>query len=67
MEFRDENAEGTQITCSDCGKEFLFTDGERDFYESKGYTIPKLCKPCRILKKKQIESNSGKTEKRIVG
>lgn len=33
--------------CKDCGKDFEITDGEREFYESKGLSLPKRCKECR--------------------
>ncbi|MCS7003167.1 MAG: zinc-ribbon domain-containing protein, partial [Dehalococcoidia bacterium] len=25
-----------QLTCRDCGQEFIFTAGEQDFYRAKG-------------------------------
>lgn len=62
----DDNQEGIMIVCAGCQTNFLFTDSERTFFESKGYTQPKRCKPCRELKKKQIEENSGKTQARII-
>lgn len=36
-----------RIVCSDCGEEFGFTFGEAEFYQSKGLTTPRRCKPCR--------------------
>jgi len=35
------------IKCLDCQKEFLFSEGERIFYETKHLSEPKRCKPCR--------------------
>jgi CxxC-x17-CxxC domain-containing protein len=47
MEFVDR-----QITCMDCGQPFLFTAGEQEFYERKGFREePKRCKPCRDARK----------------
>ena len=47
MEFVDR-----QITCIDCGQPFLFTAGEQEFYDRKGFREePKRCKPCRDLRK----------------
>lgn len=35
------------LTCSQCGKEFEFSESEIKFYKSKGFTYPKRCKDCR--------------------
>ncbi len=35
------------INCQDCGQEFVWTQGEQDFYEQKGLKSPKLCPICR--------------------
>lgn len=42
-----------KLTCVQCGKRFELTDGEIDFYRSKGLDLPKRCKDCR-------NKNSGK-------
>lgn len=26
------------LTCKDCGNEFIFTEGEQEFYAKKGFT-----------------------------
>ena len=42
------------LICKDCGNEFVFTEGEQEFYESKGFTNePQRCKSCRDMKKRQ--------------
>ncbi len=47
MEKKDKT-----IVCKDCGKEFVFTVGEQEFYEEKGFTNePSRCKECRANKK----------------
>lgn len=38
-------------TCSECGDEFSITQGEVEFYSSKGFDLPKKCKNCRGNKK----------------
>jgi CxxC-x17-CxxC domain-containing protein len=38
------------LTCSDCGQEFVFTAGEQQFYQERGYSAPRRCKPCRQAK-----------------
>jgi CxxC-x17-CxxC domain-containing protein len=36
------------LTCRDCGKEFVFTAGEQQFYASKGLQHePRRCGDCR--------------------
>ena len=49
--------------CIECGAEF-FTEGERDFYISKGLDNPKRCKTCRDKKKARYE-NKQKEEERL--
>ncbi|MBU3114502.1 zinc-ribbon domain-containing protein [Clostridium lacusfryxellense] len=42
------------LVCSDCGKEFVFTEGEQEFYKEKGFeNEPKRCPDCRRLRKQQ--------------
>jgi len=41
------------LTCKECGKEFVFTAGEQEFYAEKGFTNePQRCKDCRQARKK---------------
>lgn len=40
-----------QLTCSDCGQEFTFTSADQAFFQERGYSTPKRCKPCRMAKK----------------
>lgn len=39
------------LTCIQCQEPFTFTEGEQQFYESKGFQQPKRCLKCRRLKK----------------
>ena len=41
------------LTCRDCGQSFEFTQGEQDFYNSKGYSQPSRCASCRAARKAQ--------------
>jgi hypothetical protein len=43
---------GTRLTCRECGRQFVFTEGEREFYEQKGLMPPARCKECRSNKEK---------------
>ena len=45
------------LTCKDCGKEFIFTAGEQEFYDSRGFVNePQRCKECRVTRKNAIKS-----------
>jgi DNA-directed RNA polymerase subunit RPC12/RpoP len=47
------------ITCKDCGKEFVFTEGEQAFYKEKGFeNDPVRCPECRKARKAQ--KNTGR-------
>ena len=39
--------------CKQCGKEFVITQSEINFYKSKNLSIPKRCKECRQSNKAQ--------------
>ena len=42
------------IVCKDCGKEFIFTEGEQAFYKEKGFAnAPVRCSDCRRARKQQ--------------
>lgn len=44
--------EDKTIVCKDCGKEFLFSVAEQEFYKEKGFeNEPQRCKECRIARK----------------
>lgn len=47
------------LKCVDCGKEFVFTANEQEFYKEKGFTNePKRCKECRDAKKQKFNRNN---------
>jgi len=42
------------LVCKDCGAEFVFTEGEQQFYAEKGFTNePQRCPECRKARKAQ--------------
>lgn len=46
--------EDRTLVCQDCGKEFIFTEGEQAFYKEKGFeNEPKRCPDCRKARKAQ--------------
>ena len=45
--------EDEKLVCEDCGKEFVFTAGEQEFYAEKGLVNkPKRCPDCRLARRK---------------
>ena len=47
------------LTCKDCGAEFVFTEGEQQFYAEKGFTNePQRCPECRKARKAQRRNNN---------
>lgn len=40
-----------KIICKDCGKEFILTIGEQEWYKEKGFNDPVRCKECRQARK----------------
>ena len=43
----------TELTCRQCGRKFVFTKGEQEFYEQRGFDLPSRCSDCRRAKKRQ--------------
>ncbi len=53
MALSDKN-----LVCRDCGKEFVFTSGEQEFYSSRGLmNEPRRCPECRATARR--ERNKG--------
>ncbi len=54
--------EDKTLVCADCGKEFIFSAGEQEFYKQMGFTNePKRCKDCR--NKRKAERNAARAAK----
>jgi CxxC-x17-CxxC domain-containing protein len=48
------------LTCRDCGREFVFTAGEQQFYQSRGLlNEPGRCPDCRRARKSQPGGGGG--------
>ena len=44
--------EDRTLICQDCGEEFVFTVGEQEFNQEKGFdNEPKRCRECRTKRK----------------
>lgn len=55
MAFQDQ-----KLTCRDCGKEFVWTASEQEFYQQKGFqNAPVRCPACRALKKARMDGDRG--------
>ena len=53
--------EDKKIICKDCGKEFIFSVGEQEFFKEKGFeNDPVRCPECRKAKKAQRMKNNNK-------
>lgn len=53
--------ENKTLVCKECGKEFVFTAGEQEFYAEKGFqNEPQRCKACRDKRK-----NAGREPKEM--
>lgn len=52
------------IVCKDCGKEFILTIGEQNFYEEKGFAEPTRCKECRNKRKTEREQIQNHSEEK---
>ncbi|MEX1171651.1 MAG: CxxC-x17-CxxC domain-containing protein [Chloroflexota bacterium] len=52
--YNDKN-----LTCADCGQEFVFTASEQDFYAQRGFTEPRRCSSCRASRKAARNSEGG--------
>jgi CxxC-x17-CxxC domain-containing protein len=49
----------TTLTCRDCGRTFIFTSGEQDFYAARGYSEPSRCPDCRAARKAERGYSGG--------
>ena len=50
--------EDKTLVCKECGKEFVFTAGEQEFYAEKGFeNEPQRCKECRDARKMAAKAN----------
>ncbi len=46
------------LICKDCQQEFVFTEGEQQFYQEKGLqNEPQRCPECRKSRKRQRRFN----------
>ena len=57
--MQNQNIQDKTLTCRDCGNQFVWTAGEQQFYQDKGFTNPpSRCASCRQNKKAAMQGNS---------
>ena len=48
------------LVCADCGMEFVFTAGEQEFYQEKGFqNEPRRCPDCRRARRRSEGGRGG--------
>lgn len=51
------------LSCKDCGSEFVFSEGEQEFYKEKGFeNEPLRCPDCRRRRKQNRRQNQNRYE-----
>lgn len=50
------------LTCSDCGREFVFSADDQEFFESRGYLEPKRCRGCRANRRSERDGGAQRPE-----
>jgi CxxC-x17-CxxC domain-containing protein len=55
------NARDRVLECADCGSTFVFTAGEQEFYQERGFSDPKRCPNCRASRKSGRPSSGGRS------
>eukprot|EP01036_Dinobryon_divergens_P028949 gene28949-37976_t len=59
-EGNDSGLKDIFLNCKDCDQEFVFSVGEQEFYQSKGFdNQPVRCKPCKDEKKARMDGGGG--------
>lgn len=48
-----------ELICSDCGQSFTFSAEDQAYFNERGYSAPKRCKPCRQIKKNEESGGGG--------
>ena len=48
------------LSCRECGRDFVFTAGEQEFYASRGLlNQPGRCPDCRAVRRQRMSSGGG--------
>ncbi|MBQ4227065.1 MAG: zinc-ribbon domain containing protein [Clostridia bacterium] len=58
--------EDKTLTCRECGKEFVFTAGEQQFYAEKGFqNEPNRCPECRAARRRRNDNAAPRAERQM--
>nr|WP_092074337.1 zinc-ribbon domain containing protein [Dendrosporobacter quercicolus]NSL49241.1 zinc-ribbon domain containing protein [Dendrosporobacter quercicolus DSM 1736]SDM89106.1 CxxC-x17-CxxC domain-containing protein [Dendrosporobacter quercicolus] len=61
MAFQDKT-----LKCKDCGEDFVFTEGEQEFYAEKGFeNEPARCRSCRDSRKRSREGGESHPQREM--
>ena len=48
------------LVCVECGSEFIFTAGEQEFFQARGFgNEPKRCRSCRAVRRTEQRGGGG--------
>ena len=53
-DIANHDGEDIDIICRDCGRHFVFSIGEQQFYKSKNFPFPKRCKKCSKKRRRKF-------------
>ena len=59
LEYGIHMSADVELTCIDCGKIFIFSVSDQDYFREKGYTSPVRCRPCRKIRKEARLAQAG--------
>lgn len=51
--FQEMNRVWKKCKCKDCGRKFDITFGQKEYFETKGISLPKRCEECRNKRKSE--------------
>lgn len=55
------------LICRDCGREFLYTAGEQQFYTERGFVPPTRCPNCRATRRADRQGSGNGSSGRSYG
>ncbi|OYQ78710.1 hypothetical protein B9T19_07635 [Ignatzschineria sp. F8392] len=65
--YNNNNATHSTRTCNSCGTTFTITNAEKQFFENKGFDLPKRCKNCRGSNNQTNKSNNSSLTSNFFG
>lgn len=61
MAFEDKT-----LQCKDCGKDFIFSAGEQEFYAEKGFeNEPVRCRDCRDVRRRNRDGGEARQQREM--